>query len=85
MIPSQRTLQIGYVFIFPQFQRTYVLTHAVYSLLSYALASEADGGINWQRAYWFAFPHNDKSRNAAKRLGFEEEGILKSVASSANR
>ena len=82
MLPSHRTMQVGYVFVFPKFQRTHVLTHTLYAILCYALDSKADGGLDWQRVVWTAYPRNARSRTAAKRLGFEEECILKFVLSS---
>lgn len=69
--------EVGYIIILPPFQRTHVTTHAVGLLLQYALDSPEQGGLGLRRMQWLADPPNTASLTAAKRMGFQEEGILR--------
>ncbi len=69
---DDRNVEIGFTFITPKFQRSYVNTHAKYCLLKHAF--EDLGAI---RVEFKTHEKNDKSRNAIARLGAKFEGILR--------
>lgn len=69
--------EIGCILIFPQFQRTHVLTNAAGLLLAYCLDPPEQGGLGLRRVQWQANTENLPSINAAKRLGFKMEGVLR--------
>ena len=69
---DDRNVEIGFTFITPKFQRSYVNTHAKYCLLKHAF--EDLGAI---RVEFITHEKNDKSRNAIARLGAKFEGILR--------
>jgi len=69
---QDKTLEVGFTFITPKYQRSYVNTHAKYCLLKHAF--EQLGAI---RVQFKAHEDNTKSRNAIKRLGATFEGILR--------
>ncbi|KAJ7639448.1 GNAT family acetyltransferase [Roridomyces roridus] len=70
--------EIGPVICFPEFQRTYVTSHAVAVLLRHCLdlPSEA-GGMGFRRVQWKAHSMNVASVKAAERMGFKMEGTLR--------
>jgi RimJ/RimL family protein N-acetyltransferase len=71
---------IGYVTIFPSFQRTYVTPNAVGILLRYylELPTAPWPGLGLRRVQWVAHTFNQPSYyNAAVRLGFCYEGTLR--------
>lgn len=67
--------EIGYVLMLPEFHRTHVTTNAVGLLLHYCLDLPEAGGLGLRRVQWQTSSNNQKSVNAAKRLGFHWEGI----------
>lgn len=69
--------EVGYIIILPPYQRTHVTTHAIGLLLHYALDSPEEGGLGLRRMQWLADPPNKASLNAAQRMGFHLEGILR--------
>ena len=69
---ENRTLEIGFTFITPKYQRTYVNTHAKYCLLKHAFEQ-----LDAIRVQFKAHEKNVKSRNAISRLGASFEGILR--------
>ncbi|MGV2870602.1 GNAT family N-acetyltransferase [Colwellia sp. E150_009] len=69
---ENRTLEIGFTFITPKYQRTYVNTHAKYCLLKHAFDE-----LKAIRVQFKTHEHNIKSRNAISRLGATFEGILR--------
>ncbi len=69
---EDRSLEIGFTFITPQFQRSYINTHAKFCLLKHAF--EDHGAI---RVEFKTHEQNEKSRNAIARLGAKYEGILR--------
>jgi len=69
---EDRNLEIGFTFITPKYQRSYINTHAKYCLLKHAF--EEVGAI---RVEFKTHEKNDKSRNAIARLGAKFEGILR--------
>lgn len=70
--PENRTLEIGFTFITPKYQRTYVNTHAKYCLLKHAFEQ-----LDAIRVQFKTHEKNTKSRNAIGRLGAKFEGILR--------
>lgn len=69
---DDRSLEIGFTFITPKYQRTYINTHTKYCLLSHAF--EELGAI---RVQFKTHESNEKSRNAIGRLGAKFEGVLR--------
>ncbi|GFZ47555.1 hypothetical protein JCM24511_05299 [Saitozyma sp. JCM 24511] len=63
----------GCIIILPPFQRTDVLTHAAGTLMHRILDSPALGGLGLRRSQTLTKP----SKNAALRLGFEFEVIIR--------
>lgn len=41
------------------------------------LDSESEGGLGLRRCQWFANSLNEPSKNAGKRMGFKEDGVLR--------
>ncbi|EJU01773.1 hypothetical protein DACRYDRAFT_22170 [Dacryopinax primogenitus] len=72
---AQSQAEIGYVLYLPEFQRTHVGTHATGLLMHYLLDSPSLGGLGLRRAQWKANALNTRSVEAAKRLGFRDEGV----------
>ncbi|PCH40354.1 hypothetical protein WOLCODRAFT_16468 [Wolfiporia cocos MD-104 SS10] len=71
--------EIGYVLVFPAFQRTHVATHATGVLLQYCLRlpSESPPGLGLRRIQWISHPKNEASLRLARRMGFKGEGTLR--------
>jgi RimJ/RimL family protein N-acetyltransferase len=69
---EDRNVEIGFTFITPKYQRSYINTHAKYCLLKHAF--EVLGAI---RVEFKTHENNDKSRKAIVRLGAKFEGILR--------
>ena len=69
---DDRSLEIGFTFITPKFQRSYINTHAKYCLLKHAFEE-----LNAIRVEFKTHEQNSKSRNAIARIGAEFEGILR--------
>ena len=69
---EDRNVEIGFTFINPEFQRTYVNTQAKYLLLQHAF--EQLGAI---RVELRAHEKNLQSRSAIARIGAKFEGILR--------
>jgi RimJ/RimL family protein N-acetyltransferase len=60
-------------------QRTHVLTHAAGLFLHRFFDLPAQGGLGLRRVQWITTTLNQASQNAAKRLGFKEEGIVRAA------
>ena len=79
--PENLSTEIGWVIIFPAFQRTYVTTNAIGLLLRYCLDLPIPGavrpGLGFRRVQWTTHTANERSRATAVRMGFKEEGILR--------
>ncbi len=69
--------EIGFVMILPAFQRTHVTSNAVGILMNYALNLPPDGGLGLRRVVWTASASNAPSVSAAKRMGFQMEGVMR--------
>ncbi|MFT5295733.1 MAG: RimJ/RimL family protein N-acetyltransferase [Colwellia sp.] len=72
MKSEDRNLEIGFTFITPKHQRSFINTHAKYCLLKFAFEA-----LNVIRVEFKTHEKNDKSRNAIARLGASFEGILR--------
>jgi len=70
--PDDRNLEIGFTFITPKYQRSYINTHAKYCLLKHAFED-----LKAIRVEFKTHENNEKSRNAIARLGAKFEGILR--------
>ncbi|KAH9047286.1 acyl-CoA N-acyltransferase [Lactarius hengduanensis] len=77
--PIHRSTEIGFVTIFPAYQRTYVTSNAVGILLRYCLElpTAPRPGLGLRRVQWVAHTFNQPSYNAAVRMGFRYEGTLR--------
>lgn len=69
---ADKSVEIGFTFITPKAQRSYVNTHAKYCLLKYAFET-----LNLIRVEFKTHEKNSKSRNAILRIGAKFEGILR--------
>ena len=69
---EDKSVEIGFTFITPKFQRSYINTHAKYCLLEHAF--EVLGAI---RVEFKTHELNQKSRTAIARLGAKFEGTLR--------
>jgi len=69
---ADKSLEVGFTFITPEFQRSYINTHAKYCLLKHAF--EELGAI---RVEFKTHESNNKSRKAIERLGAKFEGVLR--------
>ena len=69
--PSHRVLEIGHIWYAPEVQRTKVNTESVYLLLRKAF------DLGYRRVEWKCDARNQRSRQAALRLGFTYEGTFR--------
>lgn len=74
--PERATTDMGQLLV-STFQRTFVGTHSNALLLHYYLDSVEEGGLGLRRVQWQANVSNVASVNAAKRLGFKLEGVIR--------
>lgn len=70
---THRRVEIGWTWITPKFQRSYINTEAKYLMLKHAFET-----WNVNRVELKTNVLNQKSRNAMLRIGAKEEGILRS-------
>ncbi len=69
--PSQGVIEIGGIWFAPDMQRTRAATEALFLMLDYAMTD-----LRYRRMQWRCNALNQKSRDAALRLGFKYEGIF---------
>ncbi|KAI0314631.1 acyl-CoA N-acyltransferase [Amylostereum chailletii] len=71
--------EIGWIVVFPAFQRTHVTSNAVGALLRYCLElpTAPARGLGLRRVQWAAHPENAPSLGAGQRMGFRREGTLR--------
>ncbi|KAL5522951.1 hypothetical protein ACEPAF_1218 [Sanghuangporus sanghuang] len=75
--------EIGFITIFPEYQRTHVTTNAVGLLLHYCLElpkstkSKYDPGLGLRRVQWQTHGDNAASVGAAECMGFRREGLIR--------
>lgn len=71
--PEHAAVEIGSVWYSPSLQRTRAATEATYLLIAHAFE------LGYQRVAWQCNARNKASRQAAERLGFGLEGVLRGV------
>jgi RimJ/RimL family protein N-acetyltransferase len=76
---KDKSLEIGHTFITPEFQRSYVNSHAKYLMLQYAFET-----LNMVRVEICTNEKNQQSRTAITRIGGHFEGILRKHRKSPN-
>ncbi len=64
-------IEIGHIWFGPDLQRTRGATEALFLMLKYAMDN-----LGYRRMQWRCNSLNEKSRQAARRLGFRFEGIF---------
>ncbi|OCB90546.1 hypothetical protein A7U60_g2224 [Sanghuangporus baumii] len=80
---ANQCTEIGFITIFPEFQRTHVTANAVGLLLHYCLElpSSINGkygpGLGLRRVQWQTHEENAASVRAAERMGFRREGLIR--------
>lgn len=81
MKPSSGSIEVGYIAMAPQLQRTRAATEAIFLMMQWAF----DAG--YRRFEWKCDALNKPSRLAAQRLGFSYEGIFRqaTVVKGRNR
>ncbi|TPH18020.1 GNAT family N-acetyltransferase [Litorilituus lipolyticus] len=76
---EHRKLEIGYTFITPKFQRSYVNSHAKFLMLQHAFEQ-----LGIARVEICTHENNQQSRTAIARIGGKFEGILRKHRRSPN-
>lgn len=79
--PASGSIEVGYIAMAPQLQRTRAATEAMYLMMQWAF----DAG--YRRYEWKCDALNRPSRRAAQRLGFSYEGVFRqaTVVKGRNR
>lgn len=70
--PRDRRIEIGQIWYAPSAQRTEANTETAYLMMK-----EAFDGLGYRRVEWKCDALNDRSRQAALRLGFTFEGVFR--------
>ena len=65
------------IILLPEWHRTFVSTHAVGVLLRHCFEPIDQGGRALRRVEWRTSVRNEGSARLAKRMGFQQEGILR--------
>jgi RimJ/RimL family protein N-acetyltransferase len=68
--PTSRVIEIGGIWFAPKFARTRGATEALFLMLAHAMDD-----LGYRRMQWRCNALNEKSRAAARRLGYRFEGI----------
>lgn len=69
--PAMGVIEIGHIWFSPRLTRTRAATEALYLMISHAMDD-----LGYRRMHWRCNSLNEKSRQAARRLGFRFEGIF---------
>jgi RimJ/RimL family protein N-acetyltransferase len=69
--PAQGVIEIGGIWFSPDMQRTRAATETLFLMMSYVMDD-----LHYRRLQWRCNALNERSRNAARRLGFRFEGIF---------
>ncbi|MFT5503812.1 MAG: RimJ/RimL family protein N-acetyltransferase [Gammaproteobacteria bacterium] len=69
--PQMGIIEIGHIWFGPELQRTRAATEALYLMIKYAMDE-----LGYRRMQWRCNSRNEKSRQAARRLGFRFEGVF---------
>ncbi|NQZ23818.1 MAG: GNAT family N-acetyltransferase [Colwellia sp.] len=76
---KDKSIELGHTFITPEFQRSYVNSHAKYLMLKHAFEH-----LKMARVEICTNENNEQSRNAIARIGGHFEGILRKHRRSPN-
>lgn len=71
ILPTQGVIEMGGIWFSSDMQRTRAATETLYLMMSYAMDD-----LGYRRLQWRCNSLNEKSRAAARRLGFRFEGIF---------
>lgn len=71
--PEHRTIELGYVTFAPSLRRTTLATEAFYLIMTLIFDDLAYGRLEWT-----CTAENERSQNAARRLGLKYEGTMRS-------
>ncbi len=69
---KDKSIELGHTFITPEFQRSYVNSHAKYLMLKHAFEE-----LKMVRVEICTHENNQQSRNAIARIGGQFEGVLR--------
>lgn len=69
--PPNGVIEIGHIWFGPALQRTRAATEALYLMIAHAMDD-----LGYRRMQWRCNSLNEKSRAAARRLGFRFEGVF---------
>ena len=69
--PLMGVIEIGHIWFAPQLAQTRAATEALYLMIRHAMDD-----LGYRRMHWRCNSLNDKSRQAARRLGFRFEGVF---------
>jgi len=69
--PQMGVIEIGHIWFGPELARTRAGTEALYLMIRHAMDE-----LGYRRMHWRCNSLNEKSRQAARRLGFRFEGIF---------
>jgi RimJ/RimL family protein N-acetyltransferase len=69
--PQMGVIEIGHIWFGPELARTRAATEALYLMIRHALDD-----LGYRRMHWRCNSLNEKSRQAARRLGFRFEGVF---------
>lgn len=72
IVPEWSTLEVGHLWYAPEAQRTHVNTETLFLLLA-----EAFDRLGYRRVEWKCDDRNERSKAAARRLGFRWEGLFR--------
>lgn len=72
IVPEHGRAELGHIWYAPSVQRTKVNTESVYLLLRYLFDD-----LRYRRVEWKCNNLNQASKNAARRLGFQDEGLFR--------
>lgn len=73
--PSQGAIEVGHIHFSPDLQRTPMATEAMFLMIQRVFDE-----LGYRRYEWKCDSLNEKSRNAATRLGFTLEGVFRQAA-----
>lgn len=72
IVPEWATLEVGHLWYAPAAQRSHVNSETLYLLLA-----EAFDRLGYRRVEWKCDDRNERSKAAARRLGFRWEGLFR--------
>lgn len=70
--PAHRVIEVGFVMFSPLLQRTRAATEAMFLMARHVFEE-----LGYRRYEWKANDLNERSKRAARRLGFEFEGVFR--------